>query len=162
MIVVADSGPLHYLILLDQTDLLAILYGEAAIPQAVLAELSSPATPEAVQAWLAEAPPWLSVVTVEPNRVDMISDSLDLGEREAIALAGILSADLLLMDERAGRAEARRRGIQMTGTLGVLRAAAERDLIQVPEVVRRLRETNFYVEEGLIEAVFGQWLGTGR
>ncbi len=158
MIVVADSGPLHYLILLEQTDLLATLYGEAVIPEAVLVELSSPAAPQAVRAWLSEVPSWLAVIAVDPSRVDLVSDSLDLGEREAIALAGALSADLLLMDERAGRAEARRRGIRVTGTLGVLRVAAERGLVHVPDVVRRLQETTFYVDESLISAAFGQWL----
>ena len=39
MIVVADSSPLHYLILLEQTELLHRLYEEVAIPDAVVAEL---------------------------------------------------------------------------------------------------------------------------
>ena len=39
MIVVADSSPLHYLILLEQTDLLRRLYENVLIPDAVAAEL---------------------------------------------------------------------------------------------------------------------------
>ena len=35
MIVVADSGPLHYLILLDQTELLHRFYGRVIVPEAV-------------------------------------------------------------------------------------------------------------------------------
>ena len=42
MIVVADSGPLHYLILLDHADLLRRFYGRVAVPDAVAAELISP------------------------------------------------------------------------------------------------------------------------
>lgn len=41
MIVVADSGPLHYLILLDQTELLPRFYGQVIVPEAVLRELTS-------------------------------------------------------------------------------------------------------------------------
>ena len=34
MIVVADSGPLHYLILLEQVDLLRRFYGHVVVPEA--------------------------------------------------------------------------------------------------------------------------------
>jgi len=54
-------------------------------------------------------------------------------------LAQLLGADLLLIDEALGRAEARRRSLRVTGTLGILRAAAERGLIHVPETLARLR-----------------------
>jgi predicted nucleic acid-binding protein len=55
----------------------------------------------------------------------MITDDLDPGERAAIALAETVQADLLLIDEAAGRAEAKRRYLRVTGRLGVLRAGAE-------------------------------------
>jgi len=45
---------------------------------------------------------------------------LQIGEREAIRLAQEQRADLLLIDERRGRLEAKRRGLATTGTLGVL------------------------------------------
>jgi len=45
MIVVADSSPLHYLILLEQTDLLRRLYEEVLIPNAVAAELRAVGSP---------------------------------------------------------------------------------------------------------------------
>jgi predicted nucleic acid-binding protein len=76
-------------------------------------------------------------------------------------LAHFLRADLLLIDEVAGRAEARRWGLRVTGTLGILRVAAEKDLIDLPEVLARLRGTNFYVGEDLIRSIFGKWLGEG-
>src|SRR6202040_875920 len=60
----------------------------------------------------------LSVVPVESDKVQAITDDLDLGERAAIALAATMHADLLLIDEAAGRAEARRRNLRVTGTLG--------------------------------------------
>lgn len=39
MIVVADSGPLHYLLLVGEIDLLRRFYGQVVIPQAVANEL---------------------------------------------------------------------------------------------------------------------------
>jgi len=51
MIVVADTGPLHYLILLEHAELLHGLYGEVVVRDAVATELSSPSTPTAVRDW---------------------------------------------------------------------------------------------------------------
>ncbi len=41
MIVVADSGPLHYLILLELTEFLPRFYGQVFVPEAVLQELTA-------------------------------------------------------------------------------------------------------------------------
>jgi predicted nucleic acid-binding protein len=100
----------------------------------------------------------LSVVPVESDALQAVTDDLDLGERAAIALAGTMHADLLLIDEAAGRAEAKRRSLRVTGTLGVLRAAAERGLVTVPELIVRLKATNFYTDEALLISVFGRWI----
>ncbi len=62
------------------------------------------------------------------------------------------------MDEAAGRAEAKRRNLRVTGTLGVLRTAAERGLVNVPHLIVRLKATSFYTEDALLKSVFGRWL----
>jgi predicted nucleic acid-binding protein len=41
-VVVADTTPLNYLIIIDRAEVLAALFGEVLIPQAVLEELSQP------------------------------------------------------------------------------------------------------------------------
>lgn len=158
MIVVADTGPLHYLILLDHADLLHRFHGQVVVPDAVAIELSSPSAPNPVRDWMARAPPWLSIVRVESDKAEAITDDLDLGERAAIALAATIHADLLLIDEAAGRAEARRRNLRVTGTLGVLRAAAELGLVDVPGLIVRIKATSFYADDALLTAVFGRWL----
>jgi len=158
MIVVADTGPLHYLILLDHAELLHRFYGQVVVPDAVAIELSSPSAPSPVRDWMARTPPWLSVVPVESDNVQAITDDLDLGERAAIALAATMHADLLLIDEAAGRAEARRRNLRVTGTLGVLRVAAELGLVDVPGLIVRIKATSFYADDALLNAVFGRWL----
>ena len=158
MIVVADSGPLHYLILLDHTELLRRFYGQVVVPDAVANELSSPSAPSIVRDWISHPPSWMNVVPVEPAEVQAVTDDLDLGERAAIALAGALHADLLLIDEAAGRAEARRRNLRVTGTLGVLSAGAEQGLVDVPDLLARLKVTSFYLDDALVKSVFGRWL----
>jgi predicted nucleic acid-binding protein len=90
-----------------------------------------------------QPPDWLRVVPVENERVQQVTDELDLGERAAIALASAVHADSLLIDAAAGRLEATRRKLRVTGTLGVLRAAAELGAIRVSDVIARLQATNF-------------------
>ena len=99
MIVVADSGPLHYLILLDYTELLRHFYSRVVVPDAVASELSAAGAPPTVRDWILQPPSWVSVVPVALEAVETITDDLDLGERAAIALAATLGADLLLIDE---------------------------------------------------------------
>lgn len=107
---------------------------------------------------MSRPPAWLRIVEVTAEDIASVADELDLGERAAIALAESTRADLLLIDESAGRAEARRRSLRVTGTLGVLRAAAEAGLLDVGEVVSRLQATNFCVDEALLRSVFEKWL----
>lgn len=95
---------------------------------------------------------------MSPDEIAAVTESLDFGERAAIALAETMTADLLLIDEAAGRREASRRHILVTGTLGVLRSAAEKGLIDVPDVLGRLQATNFYIADDLIASEFGRWL----
>ena len=158
MIVVADSGPLHYLILLEQTELLHRFYGDVLIPDAVAGELRAARSPLPVRDWMSRAPSWLQSITVTAEEIASVADGLDLGERAAIALAERIQADFVLIDETDGRAEAQRRSFRVTGTLGVLRIAAEEELVDVVDVLARLRATNFYADETLIKRVFSQWL----
>src|SRR5215510_3227235 len=87
MIVVADSGPLHYLILLDQTELLHRFYGEVIVPEAVRHELTVAKSPQPVKAWFDKPPAWLRIESVSASETQQVTAELDLGEREAIALA---------------------------------------------------------------------------
>ena len=68
---------------------------------------------------------------------------LDRGEQQAIVLAQEYNADILLMDERAGVAAARARGLRVTGTLGVLDRGAARGLVDLKAVFARLQQTTF-------------------
>ena len=52
MIVVADTSPLHYLILLEQAEVLQNLYGCVIIPEAVVRELQAQKTPAVVRLWI--------------------------------------------------------------------------------------------------------------
>src|SRR5271157_5277035 len=105
MIVVADTSPLNYLIRLGRPDVLREIYGRVVVPRAVLAELLHPEAPPEVSAWASAPPVWLE--TMQVRQLDpSLAAELGAGEREAISLALEVHADVLLIDERAGRREA--------------------------------------------------------
>ena len=74
---------------------------------------------------------------------DAALQSLDEGERSAIALAELLHANLILIDERKGTSAALSKGFEVTGTIGVLDLAARRGLISLADAFVRLKATNF-------------------
>jgi|SRR5205807_2565541 len=137
MIVVADTSPLNYLIQIQCDTLLPELYGRIFVPSAVMQELGHPRAPDAVKTWLFRIPDWIEVHVLHLPP-DTTLAYLDPGEREALQLAQEQHADLLLIDERKGRIEARRRGLTTTGTLGVLLAAGERGLVDPKAAYQRL------------------------
>lgn len=110
--------------------------------------------PASVRAWAESPPNWLNIVS--PSILSLAPLSrLDLGETEAIALAGELHADWLLIDETAGRDEAARQGIQTIGTLGVLREAHRAGLLDIRVSIDELVQLGFRVSPSLIEILLG-------
>ena len=150
-VVIADSSPLNYLTLIGSIEILRQLYGTIIVPRQVITELIDPAAPEDVRKWASDLPNWIDLRDTVVMDNDM--PHLDPGERAAIVLAQSEPGALLLIDETAGRIEASRRGIRNTGTLGVLRAAALKDYLDLPTALARLLETNFRVSVELVTAL---------
>jgi predicted nucleic acid-binding protein len=147
-VVIADTSPINYLVLIDQIGILPRLYHRIVIPEDVFIELMDEGAPVEVREWTMQYPGWLEIRR-SPGRDPSLME-LDAGEGSAIALAGLETDVLLLIDETAGRLEASRRGIPNTGTLGVLRAAAIGHLVDLPSALNRLLATNFRVSKALI------------
>jgi predicted nucleic acid-binding protein len=152
MIVVADTSPINYLILIGEIDVLASLYGRVIIPLAVHEELTRSRAPAAVRSWIANRPSWIEVQSPSAGPDSSLA-RLDAGERQAIALAQELSADQLIVDELLGRREAERRGISVIGTIGVLREAAENGLLDLRKAVERLSQTSFHISPAILAAL---------
>lgn len=150
-VVVADTSPLNYLVLIGQIEILQVLYGRVLVPSEVLAELADSGAPPEVSDWIQARPEWLQVRAAQADQNDPALQEIDPGERAAILLAQEEPDVLLLIDDAAGREEADRRHIPNTGTLGVLRAAALRQLVDLPVALDRLAATNFRVSQSLIE-----------
>jgi len=83
-IVVADAGPLHYLILVDCANVLENLFDRVLIPGAVRDELLRDGAPEKVKEWMRNPKTWLAVqLLVEVHPIH----GLHRGETEALQLA---------------------------------------------------------------------------
>ena len=152
MIVVADTSPLNYLILIDRISILETLYTRILVPHAVHDELLRSKAPAAVRAWAINPPVWVELLSPSTTPTVLLA-KLDLGEAEAIALAEQLRADWLLIDEADGRDEATRRGLRTIGTLGILRDAHRAGLLNFSDDVIRLRQNGFYIGQSLIDAL---------
>jgi predicted nucleic acid-binding protein len=148
ILVVADTGPLRYLVLIEAIDLLARLYDRVIIPHAVFAELTHVHAPVVVREWASALPPWAEIK--HASRIEL-GGLLDPGEAEAIALAQELKADSLLLDETEARQEALRLGLPVSGTVGILEKAAERNWINLREAFQRLSRTNFHIARDLLQ-----------
>ena len=149
MLVVADSSPLIYLSRIGILDILAARFGEVIVPSVVWDE---------VVGVRVGAPGVDALLSARWIRVDgrSLPDSdlgLDPGETAAILLAEAIDADLLLIDERAGRAVALDRGLAVRGTLGVLVQARQAgDLPALRPVLEALVAEGFRLAPALIEA----------
>lgn len=87
-LVVADTGPINYLVLIGQIFLLPALFEKVILPEAVRSELADPAAPRAVRGWIADPPTWLEVRQVSDiSPREAVGRRLDPGEKAAIELA---------------------------------------------------------------------------
>jgi predicted nucleic acid-binding protein len=150
MVVVADTSPINYLVLIGQIDLLQQLYARIVIPPAVLAELKHRVAPKPVRDWSDNTPTWVEVLSPKSS---LIMAQLDLGESEAIALATELHAEVVLIDEQAGRREAIRRGLKVAGTLSVLDEADQAGLVVFDNAIAELRKTSFRVSQAVLSEI---------
>lgn len=142
MIVVADTTPLNYLILIDEAKLLPVIFGRVLLPLAAFQELQHSRTPSVVRQWMAHLPAWLEVRTVAAVTSPSLM-SLDPGEREAIQLALDLGISTVLMDEAEGRQVAEALNLQVRGTLGILERGAKLGKLDLRLALSKLEQTSF-------------------
>jgi predicted nucleic acid-binding protein len=152
-VVVVNSTPVITLAIVDQLSLLRDLYETVLIPTAVHQEVQAGGPNRAGAPQLAAAP-WIKAVSLrDPRRADLLSD-LDRGEAEVIALAQERHADLVVIDERLGRRHAKRLGLSLTGTLGVLLKAKREGLLsEIGPIVRAIRDQGVRLGDALVGEV---------
>ncbi len=156
MRVVSDAGPLIHLSWINQLSLLNRLFDQIVVPPAVQVEiLAAPTNTQGLDriqqaitedAWLVRAP--------TARLPDNLATVLDMGEAEALVLAGELHADLFLTDDALARTEAKRSGLAVVGTIGILTQARDQGFISaVLPLLLELRSHGQWLSEDLVDLV---------
>jgi predicted nucleic acid-binding protein len=152
-VVIADAGPLIGLSRVGQLDLLPQLYTSLWITDVVQSELLvQPAGSFQGQAQIrAPIGLWLQVQADFGSGFVPQTPHLDAGERSSVALCLKHPGSLLIVDDRAARAEARLHNIAVTGLVGVLLLARERGLLKaLRPVLSALREQHYFISDALV------------
>jgi predicted nucleic acid-binding protein len=143
---VADAGPLIGLARVGLLHLLRRLYGKVLIPTQVFEELQTSGDrpgSRALHAAIQEG--WLeTTVLLNDEELASLSLALGLGEAGAILLSRQYPCRFLLLDERRGRTVAKKHGLQVVGTGGVLLTAKQKGLLgRVSEALDQLAEGGY-------------------
>ena len=72
-LIIADTGPINYLVLIGNIDLLPVLFETVILPSAVEAELSDLDAPPSVRNWIAHPRAWLDVHETPSRQFDQAS-----------------------------------------------------------------------------------------
>lgn len=150
MIVISDTSPICYLLLIDQISILQELYELVVIPQAVADELNASESPPVVRNWIANPPDWLQIKIVSTSSRSGL-EKLDPGEQEAILLAEQIEAELIILDDKAARQIASERGLKIIGLLGIVKDAAQFGLLDLRVTFECLQEAGFWVAPSLLK-----------
>jgi len=151
MKVISNSSPLIFLSAIGLLDILRIESGEVLIPEAVYQEVTANDLKGSCEVKDAD---WIKVVPIENAESLFLLPSLDAGEREAIILASEQSADLLLMDDLAGRRAAMMYEINVMGTLGFLKVMHRKGIVEnLKDVLHELMGHGFRMDANLYRTI---------
>jgi predicted nucleic acid-binding protein len=141
MVIVADTGPLISLAVIDKLDLLDTLFYGVVIPEAVWRELEN----NIEEMSIPQARRFQNNIIPVTNYREINAD-LDPGEKEAILLYEEIHADRLLVEDKDARLFAEARGIHCTGTIGVLIESKRKGFIPClrPLLIKLLAKNRYY------------------
>ncbi|MDM8528573.1 DUF3368 domain-containing protein [Anaerolineales bacterium HSG24] len=149
--VVVNATPCISLALIGHFELLQRLYETIIIPPAVQREVLVGGAQYIGVTELKQAS-WVKTVPLQnPRQADLLVD-LDRGEAEVIILAQEHQADVVIIDERLGRRYAKRVGLAVTGTLGVLlKAKSEGHIPLVAPLVQKLVQGGIHLSSAVVD-----------
>lgn len=154
-VVIADAGPLIALSRIDALDLLRGLFGQILVTPEVRDE-ALPAADYTGKVLIVQAfeAGWLVCRSQAETSWQPTNPALDAGERSAIAAALQMPGCLLVIDDLAGRAEAKSLRLSIIGTAAVVGLAKLHGLIPLARpVLERLQPAGYFIHPNIIETV---------
>lgn len=143
MKVVSNSSPLIFLSAIGMLDMLKVEFGEILVPEAVYYEVTSNELKGSNEVKCAD---WIKVQAVKRIEALSFMPMLDRGEESAIVLAIEQDADLVLLDDLAGRRAAMMQGLNVMGTLGFLKVMHRKGRIKnFKAVLDSLQKNGFWM-----------------
>ena len=118
-------------------------------------ELSHASAPVQISNWAIHPPSWVTVAM--PASISERFDGLDFGERQALALAQEIHADLVLLDDKVARRVALRELMHVKGTLGIVADAAKAGLLDFVETVEQLQRTSMHLDQDVVDEVIREY-----
>ena len=157
MIAVFNSSPLIFLLKLNIIDQVLTLFSKIIVPVYVREEIldKEDTASDKLKALLMSN----KVVVVKAINLRMVSAlcrKLGRGESEAIVVAMEQSADFVILDDYVARHEASRIGLNVKGTLGIIRKLRELNVIQydLNKLYQDLSEIKFRVKKVIFDEIF--------
>ena len=143
--IIADASPLIVLQNIQELSLLQKLFGEVLITEEVNEEFKL------------NLPEWIKIKTVQnKTQKNALSLVLDKGEASSIALCLETNDAILIIDEKKGRRVAQELGLKITGTLGVILSAKEKNLIDsIETILEKLERAGFWISPNLKAKILG-------
>lgn len=151
--VISNTTPIIALSSINKLDLLQRLFGEIIIPETVVMEIEEGGL---IKVPALRAIEWINIVSDIRDIKERLILGLDEGEKQTILVALEYDSEdcLVLLDERKGRRIAKKLGLEIKGTLGVLAKARRGGLIKnFKEMAFELLRNNLYYDLQLIEAI---------
>lgn len=150
--IVSNTTPIISLLKINKLTVLKDLYGEVIIPQGVFNEIEAGKDKKYYTDLLKIE--WIKVEKIkDKNSLSYFLD-LDKGEAETIILATESGAGLTILDETLGRYHAKRAGLKVTGTLGILLKAKKSGyIIEIKPLLYELKDKGIWLSNNLIEKI---------
>ncbi len=153
---VSNTSPLIFLAKLGRLDILRKLAGQVLVPPMVVEEIQHQDDVAARQV-LAATQDWLVVDHPSEASHRIIKASLGAGESAAIALAVTRKADRVILDDLDARRFARRLGLNIIGTAGLLLSARlQGDIESLSEEISRLKQKGFFIADELTRKLLAE------
>lgn len=158
MKIVFNSSPLIFLSRLDFLDLFLETEAQFLLPKSVKEEISAKQDKSSSDINTLISENKLLVQEVQlVSLAHRLNERLGIGESEAITLAVELQSDYIILDDFAARREAIRLGLNVKGTLAVIRKLQIEGKISISDVDRlyqNLQEVNFRVKREIFDRIF--------